>query len=55
MVRCPKCGSTSQIELVWEDRSSYSTTKTKEYTCGCGCHFEVIFKAEQIRILTEEN
>ena len=56
MVKCPDCGSTSpQIELVWEDRDSYSTTKTKEYICSCGCHFEVIFKVAQIKILTEEN
>jgi hypothetical protein len=55
MIRCPNCGSTAQIELVWEDRNSYSTTKTKEYICGCGCHFEVIFEAKQTKILTEEN
>ena len=54
-IKCPNCGSTAQIELVWEDRSSYSTTKTKEYVCDCGCHFEVIFEAKETNILTQEN
>ena len=54
-IKCPNCGSTAQIELVWEDRDSYSTTKTKEYICGCGCRFEVIFEAKTTNILAEEN
>ena len=55
MVKCPNCGSSAQIKLVWEDRDSYSTTKIKEYVCGCGCHFEVIFKAQKTNILIEKN
>lgn len=50
-VKCPNCGSTAQIELVWEDRYSYSLRKTKEYICGCGCRFEVIFEAKKVNIL----
>ena len=53
-IKCPNCGSTAQIELVWEDRDSYSTKKTKEYICGCGCRFEVIFEAKEVNILKEE-
>lgn len=53
-IKCPNCGSTAQIELVWEDRDSYSTKKTKEYICGCGCRFEVIFEAREVNILKEE-
>ena len=30
-IKCPNCGSTSQPELVWEDRDSYGTKKVKEY------------------------
>lgn len=52
-IKCPNCGSTAQVELVWADRSSYSTTHTKEYECGCGCHFEVIFEVKTIKILKE--
>ena len=54
-VKCPNYDSTTQIELVWEDRDSYSTTKVKEYICDCGCHFEVIFEAKKTNILVEEN
>lgn len=50
-IKCPNCGSTAQVELVWADRSSYSTTHTKEYECGCGCHFEVIFEVKTTNIL----
>ena len=53
-IKCPNCGSTAQVELVWEDRDSYSTKKTKEYICGCGCRFEVIFEAKEVNILKEE-
>ena len=52
-IKCPNCGSTAQVELVWEDRSSYDTKKVKEYICGCGCHFEVIFEAKEVNILKE--
>ncbi len=53
-IQCPNCGGTApQIELMWEDRDSYSTTKTKEYICDCGCHFEAIFEVKKINILTE--
>ena len=38
-----------------EEKQAYSTTKTKEYICGCGCHFEVIFEAKKTNILVEEN
>lgn len=52
-VKCPNCGSTAQVELVWEDRDSYSTTKTKEYVCGCGCCFEATFTLTDTKILNE--
>lgn len=50
-IKCPNCGSTSQPELVWEDRDSYSTKKIKEYICGCGCKFEAIFELKETKIL----
>lgn len=55
-IKCPACGNIApQIELVWEDRDSYSTTKTKEYICDCGCHFEVIFEAKKTNIFAKKN
>ena len=50
-IKCPKCGSSSQVELTWEDSDNYSTTYTKEYECGCGCHFEVTFKAVEVEVV----
>lgn len=53
-VKCPNCGSTAQVVLVWEDRDSYSTKKVKEYICGCGCQFEAIFELKETKILEGE-
>ena len=39
------------ITLTWEDHSSYSVTHTKEYSCECGCEFEVNFVATSPIIL----
>ena len=52
-LKCPNCGSTSQIVLEWQDRESYSDRHYKEYSCGCGCHFEVVFVIKEINILEE--
>jgi hypothetical protein len=49
-IKCPNCGSTAQVELVWDENSHYSIKQTKEYVCGCGCEFEVEFKAIKIKI-----
>jgi hypothetical protein len=53
-IKCPYCGSTSQPELIWEDRNSYGTKKVKEYICGCGCRFEAVFELKEINILENE-
>lgn len=52
-IKCPKCGSAAQIELVWEDHTNYNTKKIKEYVCGCGCHFEATFTLTETKILEE--
>lgn len=49
-IKCPYCGSTSKIELVWQDTDNYGTTHIKEYECECGCAFEVNFIAQTPRI-----
>lgn len=54
-IKCPNCGSTAQVELVWAERDNYSAKEIKEYVCGCGCHFEAIFELKETKILTEEN
>ena len=50
-VKCPMCGSTAQVEFMWEETDKYSTTHTREYECGCGCAFEVDFEAVKTKIL----
>lgn len=53
-IKCPNCGSTAQIELVYMDTSSYSTKRKDDYICGCGCHFEVTFEVTEVRITKSE-
>ena len=50
-IKCPHCGSTSKMGLMWQDTDNYSTIHTKEYECECGCGFEVNFIAENPKIL----
>lgn len=50
-IKCPNCGSTAQVELVWQDTDNYGTAHTYEYECGCGCTFEVTFKVTEIKVL----
>ena len=53
-VKCPKCGSTAQLQLLWEDHYDYSTTHIKEYKCGCGCHFEIVSEYSRTNIYEDE-
>ena len=47
-IKCPNCGSTTKVLLVWQDTDNYGTIHTKEYECyKCGCTFEVNFIAEE--------
>ena len=50
-INCPVCGSTAQVELVWEDRSNYSKRRYNEYQCGCGCRFEAMFELKKINVI----
>ena len=55
-IKCPNCGSTTQVALAWRDTDNYSTIETKEYVCGCGCMFSVKFEAIEVNVLgIEEN
>lgn len=50
-VKCPNCGSSAQIEMVWKDNANYNTEEKKEYVCGCGCHFEATFTLTATKII----
>ena len=52
-IKCPKCGSTTQPELIFLDSNSNYTQKKDDYECGCGCRFRVIFKAVEFVLLEE--
>ena len=41
MIKCPNCGSTAQVEMMWCDHYSRTDYHEYEYKCDCGCEFEV--------------
>ena len=53
-IKCPKCGSTAQVELVYSDTSSYWSERIDDYECGCGCHFSAIFHLHELKICGDE-
>lgn len=48
-IKCPACGSTSQVEMVWGSCSDgrYSHIE-RDYTCGC--EFTVFFEAQEFTL-----
>lgn len=53
MIKCPKCGSTAQIEMVWQDTEVYTTEFFREFECGCGCVFEVTYTVSNTKVLND--
>ena len=43
-MRCPKCGSSAQVRIVWRDDEEYSNILYRDYECGCGCHFTAVYE-----------
>lgn len=54
LIKCPNCGSTTQVELMWTDGESRSTTTYREYKCGCGAEFECVFECVSTKLLGVE-
>lgn len=52
-IRCPNCGSSAQVKVVWHDKNFYFSEVVADYTCGCGCNFEATFELKKIE-KTEE-
>ena len=49
MIKCPKCGSTAQVEFCESYNNNFSTCE-KSYVCGCGCEFTITFQAVDVKI-----
>lgn len=49
LIKCPNCGSTAQVSLMWESTDKYGAKFEREYVCGCGCLFNVLYKAVEIK------
>lgn len=53
MIKCPNCGSSAQVVCEWHSKNFYHEIKA-EYSCGCGCIFEVTFTPSTPQILNKE-
>lgn len=54
MIKCPNCGSTAQLELVYLDSTGNREAKADDYICGCGCRFTAHFILVKTEILEIE-
>ena len=54
MIKCPNCGSSTQVGWVWGSDTIYSGKLEHDYVCGCGCEFTVVYKASET-IITKED
>lgn len=55
MIKCPNCGSTAQVELVWKTDYSYTDFQEYDYECKCGCSFTARFEVVSITVKEENN
>ena len=54
LIKCPSCGSTAQVEMVWQSCSDGRHTEiARDYQCGCGCEFAGLFELKRIEIAKE--
>lgn len=50
-IKCPACGSTSQVEMVWGGCNDGRDSRIeRDYICGCGCEFTVFFEAVEFAL-----
>ena len=60
MIKCPNCGRTAQVKLIYgDDLREQSTTELnyimQQFKCGCGCEFMRVFKQEETIITNKES
>ena len=56
-MKCPNCGSSAQVRLVWHDEAlltHYLHNEYKEYKCGCGCRFMVTYELVDVKVLKND-
>ena len=49
-IKCPNCGSSAQIKVIDPGEPTFKTM-FPIYKCGCGCKFEVIFRAAETNVI----
>jgi hypothetical protein len=54
MTKCPNCGSTAQVRLVWQDEDMLLNYHFREFKCGCGCRFMTTYQLIDIEIREDD-
>jgi hypothetical protein len=53
-MKCPNCGSTAQVCLVWQDEDLPTHYHYKEFKCGCGCRFMATYELVEVKIVKDD-
>lgn len=53
-MKCPNCGSSAQVRLVWQDEDPLTHYHYKEYWCGCGCRFMTTYELIKVKVLKDD-
>ena len=50
MIKCPNCGSTSQVRMTFLTDLIAKDEYDLEFSCGCGCIFGVVVEIPEDKI-----
>lgn len=53
-MKCPNCGSSAQVRLVWQDEDMLLNHHFREFKCGCGCQFMATYQLIDIEIREDD-
>jgi hypothetical protein len=54
MTKCPNCGSTAQVRLIWQDEEAPTHYHYKGFKCGCGCRFMATYELVEVKIVKDD-
>jgi transcriptional regulator NrdR family protein len=54
MTKCPNCGSTAQVRLVWQDKDLLTRRHYMEFKCGCGSRFMATYELIDIEVIKND-
>jgi DNA-directed RNA polymerase subunit RPC12/RpoP len=53
-MKCPNCGSSAQVRLVWQDKDLLTRRHYMEFKCGCGSRFMATYELIDIEVIKND-